>query len=275
MLKKIAAICAVVMTIAAPTVQAGESLAHKDQESYPDKVLDRFAGQIQRELAARNARVAIVARTGRDRSELPDGLNYTHAGFWTYSVITKQDGTTGTGYAIHQLFQKASDRNRSHIGIDYPRDFVSSTKVLDVGVIIPKPALQQRILERIASGGLETLHNPNYSLISNPHNLRYQNCTEYLLDVIMAELYDTENLAQIKANAKAYFTPQKMEIGPLTKTVGATLMPGINTDDQGAEFKTATFGSIARFMKEYDLAQDIIQIRYSGAEKAIAAPYRM
>ena len=40
-----------------------------------------FSKQVERDLAAKGARLAIVFRTGRPRSELPDGISYTHGAF--------------------------------------------------------------------------------------------------------------------------------------------------------------------------------------------------
>ena len=53
-----------------------------------------FSKQIERELAAQGARVAIVFRSGRDRENLPDGVRYTHGAFWVYQPIQTETGET-------------------------------------------------------------------------------------------------------------------------------------------------------------------------------------
>jgi hypothetical protein len=40
-----------------------------------------FAERVERDLAARDAQVAIVARMGRDSGDLPEGIRYTHVAF--------------------------------------------------------------------------------------------------------------------------------------------------------------------------------------------------
>jgi hypothetical protein len=42
--------------------------------------------------------------------------------------------------------------------------------------------------------------------LANPFNIQFQNCTEFTLDLINAAIYQTKDIAQLKANAKAYFT---------------------------------------------------------------------
>jgi hypothetical protein len=40
-----------------------------------------FAERVERDLAARDAQVAIVARMRRDSGDLPEGIRYTHVAF--------------------------------------------------------------------------------------------------------------------------------------------------------------------------------------------------
>src|SRR5689334_1944050 len=56
-----------------------------------------FSKDVERDLAAKGARLAIVFRTGRPRSELPEGISYTHGAFWVYSPIELEGGATTTG----------------------------------------------------------------------------------------------------------------------------------------------------------------------------------
>src|SRR5262245_19661757 len=62
-----------------------------------------FSKQIERDLAARGARVAIVFRTGRPLDELPEGLRYLHGALWVYREVPFVDGTTQRGYVVYSL----------------------------------------------------------------------------------------------------------------------------------------------------------------------------
>ena len=229
--------------------EAGEAI-------HPHEQVVAFSNKVQHELAASGARVAIVARTGRDPADLPDGIRYTHVAYWVYSHITKTDGSTGYGYQVYNLYQTADDLTVSKLVQDTPADFFAGAYKLDAGIIIPDPRLQEKLLRTIASPTYSELHNANYSVLANPSNTRFQNCTEHTLDVLFASLYDTTDRAQIKANIGAHFTPQTIEIGGFKRALAPALSGDLRTSDHGSEVGTATFSTIAKFMKTYDLSDE-------------------
>ncbi|WP_400081922.1 DUF2145 domain-containing protein [Yoonia sp. R78084] len=219
-----------------------------------------FANRVQRDLASRGANVAIVSRVGRDPSVLPDGINYTHVAFWVFAQITRADGSTGQGYRVYNLYQREGDLTQSDLVQDTPADFFAGAHSLDAGVIIPDPRLQRKLLAVIDSPTYAALHNANYSVLANPRTAQFQNCTEHTLDVVMAALYDTDDRAQIKANIAAYFAPQPVPINGLQRLLAPAASQALTTVDHGAQVGTATFGSIARFMGDNDLAAEIYRI---------------
>ncbi len=219
-----------------------------------------FSNRVQQDLGARGARVAIVSRVGRDPAVMPRGITYTHVGFWVYSRITQPDGTTGMGYRVYNLYQTADDLTKSSLVQDSPADFFAAAHSLDAGVIIPDPRLQRKILQVIGSPTYAALHNPVYSVLANPMSGQFQNCTEHTLDVLIAALYDTSDPQKIKANITAYFEPQQVRLNGLQRLLAPAASQALTTVDHGAEVKTATFGSIARFMQSNDLADEIYRI---------------
>lgn len=243
----------------APTLATAGSSAN-GTSILPQTEVTSFANRVQSDLAARGANVAIVARMGRDPAQMPDGILYTHLGLWVYSAITNTDGSTGKGYRVYNLYQRTNDRTRSDLIQDSPAEFFAGAQRLDAGIIIPKPALQRKLLTTINSPTYTALHNPRYSVLANPNTRQYQNCTEHTLDVLIASIYDTSDIAQIKANITAYFTPQTVNVGGLKRALAAMASPALNTDDHANTVSTATFGSVARFLKTYDMAQHIYRI---------------
>lgn len=213
-----------------------------------------FADRVQGDLAARGARVAIVARMGRDPGTLPPGVRYTHVAFWVFSDIRMPDGTTGRGYRVYNLYQDRGDRARSSLVQDSPADFFAGAHRLDAGVVIPDARLQERLLRVIASPTYTGLHNPRYAVLSNPADGRFQNCTEHTLDVLMAALYRTGDRGRIKANVAAHFRPQPIALGAAKRGLAGIASRALTTEDHGARVATATFGSIARFMAANGLA---------------------
>ena len=219
-----------------------------------------FANRVQQDLAARGANVAIVSRMGRNPNVLPDGVTYTHVAFWVYSQTTRADGSTGRGYQVYNLYQESGNDTRSSLVQDSPADFFAGAHRLDAGIIIPDVRVQEKLLSVIASPTYAALHNPQYSVLANPNSRQFQNCTEHTLDVLMAGLYGTSDIPQIKANIAAYFEPQHIQIGGLRRALAPAASQALTTADHGATVSTATFGSIARFMNANDLTSLVYRI---------------
>ncbi len=250
-------------SLAAATFLATSLMADAEAGSWqsdapvlPIEEVSEFADQVQAELAKRGAHVAIVSRVGRDPAQLPRGISYTHVGIWVYSDITMDDGRTVRGYAVHNLYQRANDLDVSDLIQDYPADFFAGAYSLDAGVIIPDPRLQEKLLAVLNSPTYGKVHNPRYSVVANPDNNVYQNCTEHTLNVLMAALYDTDDVDRIKANIRAHFEPQAIEVNPIKRLVGPLVMDGVAMDDQIGTIRTSTFTSIARFMVTHQLSDD-------------------
>ncbi len=214
----------------------------------PDEVAD-FSKKVERTLAEKGAVVALVARVGRPRDKLPRGMSYTHVGFAVYSQIATVDGRQIPGYAMYNLYQREEKPEVSDLVQDYPVDFFAAVEVLEAGVIIPSPELQKRLLEVIASPAYKKLHNPRYSVIANPYTLDRQNCTEYVLDVVVAAIYQTDSLKVIKADEKAYFEAQPVNVNPVTLAVGSIFSADVATSDHPGRPVTATFETLGGSLK--------------------------
>jgi len=242
---------------------AGSSEAGNPQ--LPPAEIAAFSNRVQQDLAARGANVAIVARMGRDPRSLPKGVTYTHVSYWVLSQIKTADGRTGTGYRVYNLYQDGKNGTRSRLVQDSPEDFFAGAYKLDAGIIIPDARLQKKLLKVIASPTYAALHNPRYSVLANPFTSQFQNCTEHTLDVLMAALYGTRDIAQIKADEAAHFKPQMIAIGGLKRALAPAASQALTTADHGQTVATATFGSIARFMQGNKLAAKVYRLTPDGA----------
>ncbi|MFK7746551.1 MAG: DUF2145 domain-containing protein [Roseobacter sp.] len=264
-MKRIIKFIALAITLALPSLGTAGS-----QEDTPPKLpraeVNSYSKQLEQDLAARGANVAIVARVGRDRSTLPTGIEYTHVAYWVYSQITRADGTTRKGYRVYNLYQTAADGTVSRLVQDSPADFFAGAYALDAGVIIPDPRLQRKLLATITSPTYAKLHNASYSVLANPHSAQFQNCTEHTLDVLMASIYGTSDKAQIKANIAAHFDPQPVKIGGLKRLFAPAKSAALTTADHGSLIQTATFSSIGRFMASHDLSDQIYRFTPKGAQ---------
>lgn len=234
--------------------QAGEVAHFK-----PEQVI-AFAKKVERAMAAKGARVAVLARMGRPPSELPEGMHFTHVGFAVYSEITTSDGRKLPGYAIYNLYQKDDRPDISDLVQDYPVDFFAGVAQLEAGILIPSPALQARLLDVITSPTYQTLHDPRYSVIANPYTLGRQNCTEFTLDVINAAIYQTSDINVIKANEKAYFVAQPVNVNPFKLMMGAMFSAEVSTSDQEGQPVTATFEKLVEYLAKYDVGSEALTV---------------
>lgn len=251
--------CAAIIIALLPTVTtAGSSAA--SEPVLPQAEVASFANRVQQDLASRGVSVAIVARVGRDPDQIPEGIVYTHLGFFVYSMLTFPDGSTGQGYRVYNLYQRSDAPTVSDLVQDSPAEFFASAKRLDAGIIIPDPKLQQKLRAVINSPTYAALHNPRYAVLANPRSNQFQNSNEHVLNVLMAAIYDTGSIAQIKANITAYFDPQVVAITGLKRAFAPLASAALTTQDHGPVIATTTFGSVSRFMREYGLASEVYRI---------------
>jgi len=242
---------------------SGELLAGstaKTKAQFTPEAIASFAKQVEKYAAAQGARAFIIARVGRPPEELPKGVMFTHTAIAIYSSITLPDGKTVKGYAIHNLYQNDKKLDRSDLVTDYPIDFFWSAYQLRAGIIIPSSELQQRLLQVYANGVDKVLHRPAYSVLANPFNDRYQNCTEYTLDVINAAIYQTDDYQQLKANTKAHFKAHPIKISGLKLLVGSMLMEDVKMQDHSGKVVTATFDTIGNYLADNRLLDRVVII---------------
>ncbi len=240
-----------------------------------------FSKQIERRLAQDGARLALVFRSGQRLDELPEGVRFTHGAFWVLQDIIAPNGDVIQGYAVYNLYAGGDTDvapGRSALVQDFPYDFTAPMAEARAGVIIPSPEMQRRIVGIMASPTYAQLHNPSFSIVANPHDLRHQNCNEFYLDVIAAAAWEETDRAQIKANLAAYFEPAVIQTTWFQRTFGPMFNPRVQTDDHDSTVETTTFLSMAAFMQEYGLSSDVYELTYdaeagmAGAGLASAPP---
>ncbi|PZQ65170.1 MAG: DUF2145 domain-containing protein [Phenylobacterium zucineum] len=260
-----AAVAALALAGAPPPALAQDSSARAVAAHFTAAEAAGFSKQIERELAAKDARLAMVFRTGRPRDKLPEGIAYTHGALWVHRGIQTADGRTLSGYAVYNLYAGDGDnwpRTESRLIQDYPFDFTRGSAVDDVAVIIPSPEMQRRMLAVIDGPSYARLHNPAYSLVANPWADKYQNCNNFMLNVVAAAAWETDDLRRIKANLRAHYQPTVVKAGGLMRLFGPIADPRLRTDDQKRPIRTATYESMSAFMKANGLLQEAYTLPY-------------
>ncbi len=141
-----------------------------------DQVL-RFAAVVRAELAKSGADVALISRSGLDLSLV--GQRYSHAGL---AVVDSEAGP----WAVRQLYF-ACDEGRPRIFDQGLAGFVMGMHDSDEGhvsiVLLPDADLHAAVLDkRLALA----LLSPSYSANADAFSLRYQNCNQWLAELLAA-----------------------------------------------------------------------------------------
>jgi hypothetical protein len=251
---------------ATPAEAAGDSSVQSVSAHFTPVEAAAFSKTIERDLGAKGARVAIVFRSGRSRDKMPEGIAYTHGGFWVYRDVATSDGGHVGAYAVYNLYAgdgKLWPVTQSRLIQDWPMDFIQASAVDDVAVIIPSPEMQQRIIAIIDSPTYGRLHNPDYALVSNLFSPKYQNCTAFVLDVVAAAAWQSDDPAKILANLKAHFRPTTVKASGWLRLFGPMADARLRTDDQRGPVVTAEYASMAAFMRDNGLLQETYSLRFA------------
>jgi hypothetical protein len=249
------------VTLAAPA-RAGSEATKVGVDKYGERAIRDFALKVNEQLDARKTNVAIVARAGRPRSQLPKGINYTHVAFAVFEPVRAPDGTIFHTYAVYNVYQGAEGRpDRSYLKQDLVYNLVAGIDEPDIAVCVPIEVLQKRILTVIRSPAYRALYTADYNIVANPWVERYDNCVTHTLKVCVAAIYQTDDRARIYDNIRTYFTPTPVRFGPL-QSLGTMFETGIKHDDVGPSgFQTATYDSLQAFLATNGLVKESFTVR--------------
>ena len=252
-----------------PASYAGSADQKVGVDRFGEVTIRDFALKLNDALDARKVNVAIIARTGRPRSELPRGISYTHVAFAVFEAVQGADGVPFYIYTVYNLYQgEPGQEERSFLKQDLIYNFVAGVYERDVAVCVPTEALQRRILAVIRSPAYGALHIADYNLVANPWVDRYDNCVTHTLKVCMAGIYQTTDRARIYANIRSYFKPTPVRLG-LIRSVGSHFVPGLRYDDSDSTgLQTASYDSLARFLQENHLVQDAFTVKMDEANRS-------
>jgi hypothetical protein len=230
-------------------------------DRFGEPAIRELALRLNDELDARKVNVAIIARAGRLRTQMPRGINYTHVAFIVFEPVVGADGAPFYTYVVYNLYQGAKGaETTSYLKQDLTYDFVAGIAEPDVAVCVPTDALQQRIVRVIRSPTYRALHTRDYNLVANPWIDRYDNCVTHALKVCVAAIYQTEDRARIYEDIRAYFHPTRVRLGPI-QSIGSSFVPELRRDDMDARgLQTATYDSLKTFLAENGLTKDVFTV---------------
>lgn len=208
---------------------------------YPRETLESYGQQILDALAAKDVKLAIVSRAGQKRDKLPKGVMFTHSAFFRRN----DDGA----YDVYNLYHGEENRLTSTLVTDTPADFLRLLQEPDAGILIPTAQMQDQLFDLLESSKYAAVHQPNYSLISNPFDLRWQNCNELMLYAIAAVIWDTTDREVLRDNLEASISATELKVSPLRRYYGPMIDERLILDDHGGKVLTTTFGTLTQLLE--------------------------
>lgn len=229
-------------------------------------LLEDYGKQIISELASKNVKLAIVSRSGQPRKQLPGGVMYTHSAFWLYAPKVGEDGEGIAHYKVYNLYHGEKNRLKSSLVVDAPADFLKLTREHDVGLIIPDAQTQELLSAYLTSPKYGEVHQENYSLISNPFDVRWQNCNEFMLDSMAAAFWEETSPDTLKTRFKTSLKPTAIEASIVRRTFGPMIDERLIMADQSKTIFTTTRQTLADFLEQEGRLNSAYILKLSGTD---------
>jgi hypothetical protein len=224
------------------------SVAEKDR-------VFRLAGVVKQVLEASGARLALVSRSGLDLSRFQ--VRYSHAGVTLKASVNAPWSVRQLYYACDQGLPRIFDQGMSGfvLGMDEPAVGYLSL------VFLPPQA--EALLERAALDPQQALQvlNSRYSANAYPYALTYQNCNQWLLELLAVAWAplplspDARQAAQGWLRDRQY-APSVFDVGSRALMWLAQALPWLHEDDHPAEdlaqarYRVSMPASIEAFVRQ-------------------------
>ena len=194
-----------------------------------DRLL-RFASLIKQELDGSGETVALIARSGLDLSRF--GLRYSHAG-----VSLK--ASENAPWSVRQLYY-ACDEQRPRLYDQGLSGFLFGTDDPAVGyvsmVVLPRAAAEP--VERAALDKLRALKllGARYSANAYPYSLRYQNCNQWVVELLATAWGGLPASGDMRERAQRWlaeqgYAPEPVDVGSHLVMFAGGFVPWLHLDD--------------------------------------------
>ncbi len=219
-----------------------------------DRLL-RFAAIAKDLLQESGAEVVVVARSGLDLARF--GVRYSHAGF---SLRESELGP----WAVRQLYYDC-DEGRPRVFDQGLTGFVAGSESPDSGylkALLLPPASAQAVQQAVHNKALALrLLAARYSANAFAHSLQYQNCNQWLVELLAAAWGGLQDGPDLRAQAQAWlalaaYAPQGVNVNSHLLMALAPLIPWIHLDDhpmadlQALQMRTTLPADIETFLRQ-------------------------
>jgi hypothetical protein len=240
----------------------------------------RLAALVRDELRASGVRLALVSRSGTDLARF--GQRYSHAG------ISLQ-ANPNAPWSVRQLYY-ACDEGRPRIYDQGISGFVLGTDEPAEGYVslVFLPPGQARALERTALDSQQALQvlNARYSANAYPYSLQYQNCNQWVMEVLAlawsegAATPEPDGPARTRSEAQAWlkaqgYAPSVMEVGWRPLMWLGNLLPWLHSDDHPHEdlaravYRVSMPASIEDFVRAQAPAATRVELCHNDSRMVI------
>lgn len=230
-MKRVAAAAA--LLAAAGAAQAGLLRACDTTQAFSaaqqDRLL-RFAALIKQALNESGATMALVARSGTDLSRF--GLRYSHAG------IALREGLDSP-WAVRQLYFACAE-GAPRLFDQGLAGFVAGTDSPEVGyvslLLLPPEAAQALAPAALDKALALRLLAARYSANAYPFSTQYQNCNQWVAELIAAAFLPeaSREAAQAWLRAEGY-APEPVHVASPWLMLAGRFVPWLHFDDHPAE----------------------------------------
>jgi hypothetical protein len=213
-----------------------------------------FAAILRQELEASGQSVALVARSGLNLKRFD--LRYSHAGI---SLRANENAP----WSVRQLYY-ACDERRPKLFDQGLAGFVFGGDDPTLGyvsiVLLPREAAAE--LERTALDKARALRllSATYSANAYPYSLRYQNCNQWLAELLATAWGALDDADDLRARAQAWlvdqgYAPAPVDVGSHLLMFAGMFVPWIRYDDHPEDdrfalrFRTSLPASIEAFVR--------------------------
>ena len=255
------ALCLAAAAAVLPAAQAGQQC---EQQALTLDAVDRSLALAQRTmqaLDASGAHMAIIARAGQDLSQY--GLRYSHA------ALAWRDHPAGRWVVVHLLNECGTDRSALY-NDGLGNFFLTCLHRHQAQLIVPAPALQQRLAQELAARTPLRLHEPHYSMLSYAWSTRYQNSNQWVLEMLATAAAAPGQVAT-RAEAQQWlddagYRPVSVQVGAAARFGARLFRANVAFDDHPSglrvrgRFGTVTVDGIEHFMRRHDRATRVIEL---------------
>ena len=278
---RLRACCALLFAFTAGAAHAGGSLSSsrfcdRAQEltaAEQDKLL-RFAAVVREELAATEGSVALISRSGLDLSRF--GIRYSHA-----ALAWRHDDDAG--WSARQLYY-ACDEGRPRIFDQGPAGFAMGTDNPALGYIalvkLPAettPPLRRALLDPVR---VQQLLAGRYSANAYAYSLKYQNCNQWVVELLAAAWGDLAGGSDLRARAQdwlrtAPYAPAPVDVGARWLMLGSLFVPLVHMDDHPPEairsmqLAVSLPASLEAFARQRLPASERVEICHDGKQVVV------